>query len=188
MTYADRIDKLHKDIQAIIADLQTHFYFAEADQMHQPLSGGWTAVEELEYANLRGYDFMRMLQNTERKTKSPDLQKGHRMRFFGKYTLKREQQRAEASSLPENFLPVSRRNNEEKVRIKEQKVFTDLLDLLEMWKKMLDAGMEREDLTQVKLRGGMFKLFTLDALELATISLAIIRSQMDVAKQAVASK
>ncbi len=188
MTYSERIDHLIKDIQAIVEDLQSHFYFAEADQMHQPLSAGWSAVEELEYANLRGYDFMRMLQNTERKTKSPNTQKAHRMRFFAKYTLKREQQRADASSLPVNFLPVSRRNNEEKVRIKEQKVFTDLLDLLEMWKKMLDAGMEREDLTEVKLRGGLFKLFTLDALELTAISLAIIRSQMDIAKQAVASK
>ncbi|MCH8546974.1 MAG: hypothetical protein LAT54_09600 [Cryomorphaceae bacterium] len=185
MTYAQRIDHLNKEISAIIADLQSNFYFAEADQMHQPLTGGWSAVEELEYANLRNYDFMRLLQNTERKTKTPNLTKAHRLRFFAKYTLKREQQRANDSSLPDSFLPVSRRKNVEKVRIKEQKVFTDLLDVLEMWKKMLDAGKEREDLTQVKLRGGLLNLFTLDALELAVISLSIIRAQMDIAKQAV---
>lgn len=188
MLYTERINHLLEKIDGTINELQAKFYFAEPDQMHQKLGGGWSAVEELEYANLRGYHYLDMLKKLESKKLPSNTPGRHRIRFFADYVRKREAQRPDAKALPDDFLPVSQRDNPEPVRIKEQKVFSDLLDLLDAWRLMLTAGLESEDLRKVKLRGGLLNIFTLDALEIATVSIEIIENQLSIAKEAVAQR
>jgi hypothetical protein len=186
MTYSERINNLLETIDTITNELQSNFYFAESDQMHQKLSRGWSAVEELEYANLRCYLYLDMLKQSSKKSVVPDASASHSIGFFARYAIKKDAMRPDEKRLPDEFIPVSRRDNPEPVRIKEQKVFSDLLDLFDAWKTILNSGLTSEDLRAVKLRGGFLNLFRMDALEVITLCLEIIRSQMNVAVKAVA--
>ncbi len=188
MTYNERINELNQRIDAAANELQSHFYFAESDQMHQTLNRGWSAVEELEYANLRCYQYLDMLKKSSKKGSVPSDTASHSIGFFARYAIKKEARRLDEDKLPTEFIPVSRRDNPEPVRIKEQKVFSDLLDLFDAWRTILKSGRESEDLRAVKLRGGFLNLFSLDALEVIALSLEIVTNQMQVAISAVSKK
>jgi hypothetical protein len=185
MLYIDRLTTLEQEIESIITDLNHTFYFAEPENLHRQSSEKWSAIEELEYANLKGHHFMESLRKTPPASVTPKAGEQHNIRLFARYLLKRETARpSDPKKIPAAFTPVSRRENSKYIRINEQKVFADLLALLEMWKTMLHSG-ERENLKMVKLRHGFLSLFTVDALEIAYISLHIIRKQVEAAKKCV---
>ena len=185
MLYTERITALENEIESIIADLNHTFYFVEPENLHQKSSETWSAIEELEYANLIGYHYMESLQKTVPTTSAPDVNDRHKIRLFARILIKRTAVRpTDTRKISEAFTPVSQRNGNKQVRINEQKVFADLLALLEMWKKMLHSG-TGEDLKKTRLKTGFLSLFTLDALELAHITLHIIRRQLEAAKKCV---
>ncbi|MCC5916184.1 MAG: hypothetical protein JJU02_02535 [Cryomorphaceae bacterium] len=178
MNYRERVEELKQRIENITNKLQTKFYYTEPEVLHQPDKDGYSTIEWLEYANLKGYHYFETLQKTPGNTEKPDLNASHYIRFFARKILKKEVDNH--AQIPPAFVPVSKRPNNEKVRLSEKKVFSDLLALLEMWKKMLEAA-ESENLKKVKVKTGFWNLFSLDALELATVSLAIIERRIDLA-------
>lgn len=178
MTYNERVQlnlNLHKEILSM---LNSTFYFTEAEYLHQQDGENWSAVEELEYANMFGYALFDSVQKIPKSAKKPQVEKRHDLSWFTKIAIKRNAIRPEK---PEPHLtPVSRRyQGKEFVKINEQKVFADMLALLENWKKMLESG---EDLRALKIKIGWGNIFRIDALEVAQLSLEVIKTQVAVAQ------
>jgi hypothetical protein len=179
MTYNERVQDLLGKIQELVSQLNNTFYFTEAEYLHQQDGGKWSAIEELEYANLYGYLLFDAIQTQPKVSGDPKPNKTHRLGWYCRLALKKTHHRPE--KLDPHLTPVSRRTtHNERVRINEQKVFSDMLALLESWKKMLESG---ENLRKLQIRTGWANLLRLDALEVVSLSLSVIETQVKKAQE-----